>query len=191
MSGIPYSERPNVKYDGKEWKLSELAKHKGIKRDMLRSRWDRAGKPEIIPESMLAEKSKSTASVFVTILPDGERVNAHCIAKRYGISHNIISYRVRRGKKTFTVDELNELANRTKSLVPRTTNQYKDPNFLPDIPFGDLSHLSNTQNNGNGKGEIPDEEWCNRVFAKPVSSKNNIDTLLNRSASSATVYHKD
>ena len=102
--------------------------------------------------------SIETAKVF-TVMPDNIKMSAREIQKMFGIPETTIQSRRNGPKKqtVFTRLELEEIA-RAHKLGRHHTKQ------LMGNLDGDLALLSDTENTGAGKGEIPDEIWCNRKF---------------------------
>lgn len=153
-----------VRYHGKIMKLATVCKEKGITRVQGTRMWHDAGCPDVVTEDFFAKVPKSHLPKMITILPDGLQMTAYRCAKEFRINHNTINNKVRKGQLQFTRDELEAMkAKRMPSASMGSTENYDDPEYLPNIVKGDLAHLSKTANRGNGKGEISDEEWINRI----------------------------
>lgn len=164
-----------VRYNGHMVLLNDLAERKGLTKQTLFGRWKRAGRPGTISESLLFPV-KVQEVLKVRLLPDNKEVSVHSLIVEYKIHRKTFMRRIEKGQKVFTRDEL-ELIQQAAAVVsaPDAIKIYQDPNYLPHIKAGDLAHLSATKNLGRGKGEIPDEEWINRI--RPKMQSNTLNCL--------------
>jgi hypothetical protein len=158
-----------VEFQKKKWRLSALAKERGIPFTTAYSRWRKLGRPAVIDESMLgpinAGQSRRMNKEGYTI--DG--INYENAAKAgliMGVGPTWIQRRFRAlGKREATKAELFavEVDGRTgikigcKAKPKKLSDRFlpmDHPDFLPHIPYGDLMHLSCKENTGAGRGEV-------------------------------------
>jgi hypothetical protein len=152
--------------------LDEWCALKGISKTTLYRRWVEGGKPTYITKhrgqtffAKPKEKFSGRVEKLVLLLPDNAQMTYRQIAQLEGVEVKLSTIKAKAKKQDYIMhrDDLKVKGVGT-SAVERATRlaanpEYLDPDYLPHIKFSDLAHLSDEENTGAGKGEIPDDLW--------------------------------
>jgi hypothetical protein len=158
---------------GVKARMSALAKRKDLRFTTVYSRWKKAKSPAVVGDWLFlpADETQSRYMNKVGYTIDGVRYDN---ASKAGLAHDRGPTWIQRrfrylGVRSATYAELvavqecdmrydyPAVPSRSKAKGKKLSDRsmaMDDPNYLPHIPFGDLSHLSYTRNTGAGKGEI-------------------------------------
>lgn len=165
-----------VRVNGESVILFEECNRRGMPYKNVYFRWAKRGRPVDVDDSLFAPFNTAgrTNHKLVTILPDGEKLTYDQIISEYGMTRTALSKRAKRNNYTLHRDLLERVKKVSENLREHARNrerfekqgdltparvEYGDPAYLPHIKFADLAHLSDEENTGAGKGEIPDDMW--------------------------------
>lgn len=179
-----------ITYFGQERSVSDWCKIKSLSKGTFFDRWRRMGKPKVVNSKQYMKLFREPHPIgykpvrLVKLLPSGEMLTYKQLEKISEIKISTIMFKAAKAKWVLHEDDLKKKEARTYHykdgpMVPADP-EYLDPNYLPDIPWGDLAHLSNEENTGAGKGEIPDEDWFRmpRVRRRVTSSGRSISEKI-------------
>lgn len=141
----------------------------------------RAGKPKtitgelakkILAPLMESRSSRRAAKLkdggrFYTLLPDNTKHTAQELSKMFGVPRGTLHSRRTQKKNpqvVFTREELEEMGEMASLRRMGVSEKPETSSSLASAQGYDLRHLSDKENTGAGKGEIPDHIWCNRNF---------------------------
>lgn len=146
---------------GERLSLPELARRHGLRPSLLRDRWNRAARPEVVGEALVRPKvERNQDKVTVDYPPHGRVGFAEISAIHAGLgrSSTFFSARWRRAGCPQVVTAGRSHGN----------NQWTDGDDEA-LAAEQLkaqrawAALSSTENTGAGRGEIPDEEWIGMI----------------------------
>jgi hypothetical protein len=160
-----------IHHGGKSLTMDEWCEEKGISKSALYLRWIKYNKPSVVDGTLaekLFEKPRKMYSgrveATVILLPDNVTMTYRQLEKIAELRLQSIKCKARKQGYVLHRDDLKVKGVGTSALERATRlaacPEYLDPSWLPNVPFADLEHLSDEENTGAGKGEIPDEEWC-------------------------------
>lgn len=106
------------------------------------------------------------------VLPINKRFYASEIDKIYNVSASTLNRLKKLGKTTFTEKELAEMKRGNyEEKLKNGLEVYSDPKFLPEIPHGDLAHLSGRKNTGAARSKDADHwDKLNAGFSREPMS---------------------
>ena len=173
--------------DGQTYTFNQLGQKFGIKSGTIRSRWDRHGRHEAVSIALCTgqlEKRQGNIRELVEYPGHGKITFPEIarIHKDLGRGFQFFRARwaafgrpVRVTPEIFTMsnDDVKEQTGFSAwtTLRGRTglaDARFNDPNFLPDIPFNDLAHLSGSTNTGAARKGC--DEWDTRKTFKGGSA---------------------
>lgn len=137
-------ELPN----GAKMNFCELEEYSGHSKKTLYGRWVAMGRPRKIKAIVMPMNVEMTLSEILS--------KPWCQLNR-----SSLRVRVTKGNGVIHKDDLKPIPRNSPkwgTLNPRAAIPFK---AKVEGDFGDLSHLSDKENTGAGKGEIPNEIWIN------------------------------
>lgn len=156
--------------------LHRLATKLGIPYTTFLRRWKAAGKPDHVNNATFKKHPRANAANQYSnpdekpflLLPDGTRHFASELDKLFNVSASTLNSMKRAGKTVLTRDELYAMRRDRETYKPGNgLEKYADPNYLPNVRWGDLAHLSGSKNTGAAIN--PDaEHWnnLNKAFSR-------------------------
>ena len=146
--------------------MPELARRHGLRPSLLRDRWNRAGRPEVVGEALVRPKvARNQDQVMVDYPPHGRVGFAEIRAIHADMGRSstffFASWR-RAGCPAAVTAEMFTQPNRPG--VNQWTDGDDEALAAEQLKAQRAwAALSGTENTGAGRGEIPDEEWIGMI----------------------------
>ena len=151
---------------GEQVSLPELARRFDLRPSLLRDRWNRAGRPEVVGEALVRPKlERNQDKVSVDYPPHGRIgfAEIRAIHADMGRSSTFFFARWRRAgcPQVVTAELFTEAAHHGSNQWTADDDEALAAEQLKAQRA--WAALSSTENTGAGKGEIPDEEWIGMI----------------------------
>lgn len=148
---------------GEQVSLPELARRHGLRPSLLRDRWNRAGRPEVVGEALVRPKvERNQDKVSVDYPPHGRIgfAEIRAIHADMGRSSTFFFARWRRAgcPQVVTAEMFTEAVHHGNNQWTADDDEALAAEQLKAQRA--WAALSSTENTGAGRGEIPDEEWA-------------------------------
>jgi hypothetical protein len=155
--------------DGERKTFIDLERETGVNRKTLHSRWTAMGKPLTLGYNekerlfrAASFKGNSPFELKITVMPGERKMTISQILElpTCKINRSSILARAKGGNGVINEADLVPVKKSDPQWGTLGTSYVRKVDDLPHIVAGDLCHLSdNGDNTGQGRGEIPHEEW--------------------------------
>ena len=151
---------------GEQLSLPELARRHGLRPSLLRDRWNRAARPEVVGEALVRPKvERNQDKVTVDYPPHGRIGFAEILAIHADMDRSQTFFFARWRRAGCPQVVTAELFTAARNHGNNQWTDGDDEALAAEQLKAQRAWaaLSSTENTGAGRGEIPDEEWIGMI----------------------------